>query len=31
MHSDVSKRDIVEEMVYAWNGKDLVLLPVNSE
>lgn len=31
MHSDVSKRDIVEECVYAWAGKDLVLLPVNSE
>ena len=30
MHSDVSKRDIVEECVYAWSGKDLVLLPVNS-
>jgi hypothetical protein len=31
MHSDVSKRDIVEECVFAWAGKDLVLLPVNSE
>lgn len=31
MHSDVSKRDIVEECVYAWSGKDLVLLPVNSK
>lgn len=31
MHSDVSKRDIVEECVYAWHGKDLILLPVNSE
>jgi len=31
MHSDVSKRDIVEECVYAWCGKDLVLLPTNSE
>lgn len=31
MHSDVSKRDIVEKCVYAWYGKDLVLLPVNSE
>ncbi len=30
MHSDVSKRDIVEECVYAWSGKDLVLLPINS-
>lgn len=31
MHSDISKRDIVEECVFAWAGKDLVLLPVNSE
>lgn len=31
MHSDVSKRDIVEDCVFAWSGKDLVLLPVNSE
>ena len=31
MHSDVSKRDIVEDCVFAWAGKDLVLLPVNSE
>lgn len=31
MHSDISKRDIVEECVFAWAGKDLVLLPINSE
>lgn len=31
MHSDVSKRDIVEECVFAWDGTELVLLPVNSE
>lgn len=31
MHSDVSKRDIVEECVFAWSGKDLVLLPTNSQ
>ena len=31
MHSDVSKRDIMEECVFAWAGKELVLLPVNSE
>jgi hypothetical protein len=31
MHSDVSKRDIVEQCVYAWEGSELVLLPVNSE
>lgn len=31
MHSDVSKRDIVEPCVFAWAGPDLVLLPVNSE
>ena len=31
MHSDVSKRDIVEECVFAWLGSELILLPVNSE
>lgn len=31
MHSDISKRDILEECVFAWSGKDLILLPVNSE
>lgn len=31
MHSDVSKRDIVEECVFAWAGPELVLLPINSE
>lgn len=31
MHSDISKRDIMEECVFAWAGKDLVLLPINSE
>lgn len=31
MHSDVYKRDIQEECIYAWSGKDLVLLPTNSE
>lgn len=31
MHSDVSKRDIEEECVFSWSGKDLVLLPINSE
>lgn len=30
MHSDVSRRDIVEQCVYAWKGTELVLLPVNS-
>ena len=30
MHSDVSKRDIQEECVFAWSGTELVLLPVNS-
>lgn len=30
-HSDVSKRDIVQECVYAWKGSELVLLPTNSE
>lgn len=31
MHSDVSKRDLEEECVFAWKGQTLVLLPVNSE
>lgn len=31
MHSDVSKRDIAEKCVYAWNGTELVLLPCNSQ
>lgn len=31
MHSDVSKRDIVQPCVYAWAGTELVLLPTNTE
>lgn len=31
MHSDVSKRDIKEECVFAWSGKKLFLISVNSE
>lgn len=31
MHSDVSKRDILEPCVFAWDGQELLLLPVNSE
>ncbi len=31
MHSDVSKRDIVEECVFAWSGNNVILLPVNSD
>lgn len=31
MHSDVSKRDIVQACVYAWAGTELVLLPTNTE
>lgn len=31
MHSDISKRDIVEPCVFAWAGTELVLLPTNSE
>lgn len=31
MHSDISKRDIAEDCVFAWNGKNLILLPVNSD
>lgn len=30
MHADVSKRDITEPCVYAWQGTNLVLLPTNS-
>lgn len=30
MHSNVSKRDIIQECVYAWHGTELVLLPTNS-
>lgn len=30
-HCDVSKREILGECVLAWEGKDLVLLPVSSE
>lgn len=30
MHSDVSKREILEECVFAWYGTELVLLPINS-
>lgn len=30
MHSDVSKRDIVQPCVYAWSGTELILLPTNS-
>lgn len=31
MHSDVSKRDITQDCVYAWYGTSLVLLPTNSK
>ncbi len=31
MHSDVSKQDIQEKCIYAWQGKNIVLLPINSE
>lgn len=31
MHSDISKRDIIEPCVFAWAGTELVLLPINSE
>lgn len=30
MHSDVSKREILEQCVFAWHGTELILLPVNS-
>ncbi len=31
MHSNVSMQDIQEKCVYSWNGKNLVLLPANSQ
>ncbi len=31
MHSNVSMQDIQEKCVYAWHGKNLVLVPVNSQ
>lgn len=31
MHSNVSMQDIQEKCIYAWQGKNLVLLPVNSQ
>jgi hypothetical protein len=31
MHSDITKRDIVEPCVFAWAGPELVLLPTNTE
>lgn len=31
MHSDVSKRDILQECILAWQGSSLVLLPVNCD
>lgn len=30
MHSDVSKREIQQECVFAWQGTELLLLPTNS-
>jgi len=30
MHADVSKRDITEPCVFAWQGTELILLPTNS-
>lgn len=30
-HSDVSKRDIVQECVLGWSGANVVLIPTNSE
>lgn len=31
MHADVSKRDITQECVYAWDKDKLILLPTNSQ
>lgn len=31
MHTDCSRREITGELVYAWNGTELMLLPVTSE
>ena len=30
MHTDCSRREIQEDLVYAWHGKELLLLPVSS-
>ena len=30
-HSDLSKREIAEKCVFAWDGTELVLLPVNTQ
>lgn len=30
MHSDVTKREILEPCVFAWSGTELILLPTNS-
>jgi hypothetical protein len=31
MNSDISKKEIMGDFVFAWSGKDLILLPVNSQ
>ena len=31
MHSDISKREIMQECVLAWGGTELILMPTNSE
>lgn len=31
MHDDCTKRELIGKYVYAWDGKDLVLLPVSSD
>lgn len=30
-HSDISHQEITEKCVFAWQGKELILLPINSE
>lgn len=31
MHTDCSKREVLDELVYAWSGTELMLLPCSSE
>lgn len=31
MHSDVNKRDIAEQCVFAWSGNNVILIPTNSD
>lgn len=31
VNSDISKKEIMGDFVFAWHGKDLILLPINSQ